>query len=224
MSAESIQKVLDKAYGVVAKGMGRPFEIYRPAELSDPLQAANYIFTQKASFSQDTKFNFVAKQGLSIWYAWTDGNLDNLFNLRNGDIFYNALENETYIMVGMEPHLYHQALKAPDRISLSRSGDAGYGDNDGTGFAPGNVLDGEVFATDVPCQILRPSSYGTAVYIPTTTNATDTIPNYEIYLDDTFNTILPRDKITDQFGNISEVQEKYTTDTGTRLICRGIPQ
>ena len=224
MSAESIQSKLDKAYGTVAKTLGRDFAIYRPDGIDNPIRSANYIYEQKASFSIDEKFKTVAKSGLSIWYAWTDARLGTLFNLKNGDILFNSLEDETYIIVGMEPHLAHQAIKANDRISISRAGDSGYGDNDGTGFAPGNIVAGEVVATNVPCQILQPSSYGLGGYVPVASNAEDSISNYEVYLNDTFNEIAIRDKLTDQFGNISEVQEKYETDTGTKLVCRGIPQ
>lgn len=224
MSAESIQKNLEKAYGKVAKALGRDFEIYRPATIDEPLQSANWIYTQKASFSLDEKYKKPTTSGLSLWYAWTDGRLDNLFNLQAGDILFNSLSNETYIMVGVEPHLYRQAIKANDRVTVSRAGASGYGDTDGTGFRPGNTAVDEVVANNVPCQILQPSSYGLNGYVPVASNAEDAIPNYEIHLNDTFNEIVTRDILTDQHGNMSEVQEKYDTDIGTKLVCRGIPQ
>lgn len=222
--ADSIQNKLDKAYGRVANTLGREFEIYRPVDISNPLQASNWIFTQNVSFSKDEKYSTTAKSGMSIWNAWLDGRLDNLFNLKNGDVLHSSLNNETYIVVGMEPHLTHQAIKANDRITIERSGSDGYGNADGTGFAPGNVSAGSIIATDVPCQILQPSSYGTSGYIPTLTNSEDAIPNFEIYMFDTSNEVAIRDKLTDQNGNISEVQAKFDTDIGTKLICRGIPQ
>jgi len=222
--ADNFQNKLDKAYGIVAKNLGRSFEIYRPASLDNPLQSSNYIDEKLVSFSKDEKYKSVSKSGLSLWLTWIDASLDNLFTLKNGDMFYDSQNNETYITVGMEPLLTHQSIKANNRISITRSGSTGYGDNDGTGFAPGNIATSSTIATNVPCQILQASSYGTAGYVPTTSNAEDTIPRLEIYLWDSNNEINIRDKFTDENGIEMEVQVITQTDVGTKILARGIPQ
>jgi len=222
--ADSIQKKLDKAYGKVAKLLGRDFDIYRRDTIDDPIQSAYWLDTQKVSFSKDDKYKASAKDGLSIWNAWMDGNLESHFDLQNGDILYSSATSETFMIVGIEPHLTHRAIKANGRITIIRAGATGYGNNDATGFAPGNVSTSTTIATEVPCQILQPSSYGAAAYIPAGNNATDNIPNFEIYLFDINKEVQIRDKITDASGNIAEVQAIYQTDVGTKLTCRGIPQ
>ena len=222
--ADSIQAKLDKAYGIVAKNLGRDFEIYRPATIDDPLNTANYIDTKLVSFSKDEKYKKGASSGMSLWNAWVDGRLESLFDLQNGDILYNSQTDETYIMVGMEPHLTHQAIKANQRIVIERSGSSGYGNADGTGFAPGNITGGAIIAQAVPCQVLQPSSYGVSSYINVSSNSEDSIPNFEIYMFDYKNEVNIRDKVTDFYGNTSEVQAIYHTDIGTKLTCRGIPQ
>ena len=224
IKAESIQNKLNKSYGIVAKVLGESYEVYRPASIDSPLDTANYIDTQKAGFSLDETYKAVSKSGASIWLAWIDGRLDNLFNLQNGDMLHDNDTNDTYIMVGITINLSHQALKANNRITVERAGSTGYGDNDGTGFAPGNAATTTVIGTEIPCQILQPSSYGNAGYVPVSSNAEDTIPNFEIYLWDSKKEISVRDKITDSLGNTSEVSSILQTDIGTKLICRGIPQ
>lgn len=222
--ADSIQRKLDKAYGKVAQTLGREFEVFRPSGLNNPLVSANYMFTEVASFSQDEKYKTKSKAGLSIWSAWINSQLGTLFELRNGDMLYNQSDNETYIMVGMEPHLTHQAIKADNRISVIRSGESGYGDNDGTGFAPGNSATDSLIAENVPCQIIESSSYGASGYIPVQNNTEDTLPRMDIFLWDLFSEIITRDKIVDENGNVMEVQVVTKTDIGTKLRVRGVPQ
>jgi len=225
--ADNIQRKIDKAYSIVAKQLGRPFEIYRASTLDDPLQSQNYINTQLATFTIDDKFAkppimMPPKKAPAYWIAWIDGQLDNLFSLQAGDILHDNQNDETYIMVGMYPHLLHQAITADNMISIQRVSSSVYGDDDGTGFAPGNVSTNITYATNVPCQILQINPNEASGYVPVSSKAKDIIPNYDIYLIDKNKEIKVRDIITDDMSNIMEVQSVHHSKSGTRAMCIGV--
>lgn len=220
--ADKLQSKLNKAYGIVASTLGREFSVYRSSTIDTPIQTENFIDNQLATFSKDKKYSSSAKSGLSIWETWIDGNFNNLFDIQNGDILHNDLNNETYIMVAIEPHLTHRSIKADSRITITRAGSTGYGNNDSTGFAPGNVSTDTTIGSNVPCQILETSSYGSSAYIPVASNSELDIPIYTIHLHDGSKEIQTRDLIIDENGNKSEVKQIEYSDIGVKLITRGI--
>ncbi len=223
MGAESIQNKLNQAYRIVAKQLGTPFEVYRPFALGNPIDSDNYIDEQLVAFSKDNKYATPPSGGLSLWRTWIDGRLNNLFDLENGDILFNPSTLDTYIMVGLDLHQTHQAIKAEHRVSFQRVTEAGYGDADGTGFAPGNVSTTTVYATDVPCQVIQQGAFGTQSYIPASTSTEDTIARYEIYLWDNSDTIEERDIII--YGTLQiQVQSISKTDIGLRVSARALPK
>lgn len=129
MSAASIQRKLNKAYGKVAKKLGFDSDIYRVSQSYDtPINTSNWIYNIKASFSQNNKFD--APVGSNIWLAWIDGTLDNKFDLKVGDIVADTETGRVYYMIDMHPLHPFRALETTTTISISTQvaySDAGEG-------------------------------------------------------------------------------------------------
>lgn len=213
--ADSIQRKLWKAYGKVGKALGKySFDIYRPtASFNNPLQDIYVIDNKVVAFSKDQTFTKPENQGVSLWYCWLDGRLEQLFDVRPGDYLYSEEAGETYYIASAGDQMYTQAIKTNDIVTISRSG---YSDG-GSGFQPGDMD----VATSLPCYIVQPSYQGgTAGYMPASGYATDSVPNYEIYLANTFNELQIRDVVIDSSGNRSQVLSIFSTDIGTKAITK----
>lgn len=208
--ADNIQNKLWKAYGKVAKSLGRPFDVYRSDVLTTPLDDANYLDNKLVSFSKDNKYSSANDQNLSLWLCWIDGRLTDLFDIQQGDILHNAETSETYIIVSAQKHLPIRALRSPNTVSIARSGYS----NSSNGFGPSDTE----IATNVPCNIKLPSSGGGAGgYIPASNVAQSAVPNFEIHLWDPANVIQIGDAVIDEQGNRSQVLAVTITDMGTKL-------
>lgn len=213
MSEEAIQRKLWMAYGKVAQKLGRPFEVYRSAVLTVPIQLSTWIFSTSAAFSQDDSYNSPLGEGLSIWRCWIDGNLDSLNDLQQGDFLHNTSTLETYFIGSVQRHLPIQAIKAPSRISINR---VGYS-NPVSGFTPGDTL----IAEDVPCWIQEPGSGGSDLgYIPAASYGRDALQSFSIYLWDPVNDIQIRDSVTDENNVRSQVVNIMTNELGTHLTTQ----
>ena len=129
MSAASIQKKLNKAYGKVARKLGFESDIYRVDDTYDnPIDTTNWIYNVKASFSQDSTYS--APVGSNVWLAWIDATLDTTFDLRVGDIIVDRETARVYYMIDMHPLHPYRALETNTTISISTNtkyGDAGFG-------------------------------------------------------------------------------------------------
>lgn len=118
MSAASIQKKLNKAYGKVGRKLGFESDIYRVSQSYDtPINTQNWIYNIKASFSQDNKFS--APVGSNVWLAWIDATLDNTFDLKVGDIVADRETGRVYYMMDMHPLHPFRALETNTTIGLS---------------------------------------------------------------------------------------------------------
>lgn len=216
MSQSSIQKKLYNAYGKIANVIGTDFDIYRPAELNNPIVDSNFMTTQKVSFSKDEKYKKPASEGLSIWNCWTNGNLEALFDIQQGDMLYSQEKGTTYYIASAEPLLPILAIRAPNRISVSNS--STYGDS-GTGYGPTATVE----ASSVPCYIMQPSSSDqSAGYVPASNYAVDGIPNFVMYVADPADQIDIRDSITDENGIKSRVLAIYKSDYGKKIVTKAV--
>ncbi len=117
MSAKSIQRKLNKAYGKVAKKLGFDCDIYRISQNYDtPISDANWLYNTKGSFSQNSSYN--APVGSNTWIAWIDGTLDNKFDLKEGDIVVDRETGLIYYMIDMHPLHPFRALQANNFVTI----------------------------------------------------------------------------------------------------------
>lgn len=210
--SEKWQNLLHKAYGKVSKQLGRNFSVYRSSVLTKPIQGANWIYQTDIAFSQDWSYGSAHDSGVSIWIAYVDGRYDNNFNIADGDYFYDAEREETYVIVSTQPHLDRRAIRVPNRITVER---VGYGDS-ALGFgATNNTIIGE----DVPCFVIGNSSLGESL-VPVSTYSKEAMLTFTIYLFDIASEIQIKDKITDENGNVSQVLAITRDDMGTKLLTQ----
>lgn len=211
--ADKIQQKIWKAFGKAGKKLGKPFELYRSAELTNPIQAKNYLDTKFSAFSLDEKFKRPPSESMPMWQTWVDGRLETHFDIQRGDFLYSPELNETYMIASAELHNTIQSIKCESTISLIRSG---YSDS-GSGFAPGDT---EV-ATSIPCSIQIGSPAGGHLgYIPAGTHLDESLQTAVIYTWDPANEIAVRDAITDNNSRRWNVLATEQTDVGTKLTVR----
>lgn len=126
MSAEALQRKLNKAYGKIAKKTGFPSDLYRAQSYDRPLQTSNWIESIDVAFSQNDKFN--APVGSNTWLAWIDASLGNKFDLEVGDIV-KSNSGSVYYIIDMHPLHPIRALETNSTITIATQG--GYGTTDG---------------------------------------------------------------------------------------------
>lgn len=208
-----IQRKLYKAYGKVANVLGEDFELFRTHELTDPLNPANFIDTKKASFSLNDKYTTTPKEGVNEWTCYTDGRLEALFDIQQGDFLRSVETQEKWMVTTAEVMLPIKAIKLPDTISVQR---AGYG-NSGSGFGPGDT---EV-ATNIPCLIDdgNPTN-GSLGYIPALNYQQEGRRVAIIWLNDANMEIEERDIVIDQNGKRLHVMSNERTPWGNKLIVQ----
>lgn len=143
MSAEAIQFKINKAYHKAGKKLGLEYNVYRPINNIDVLNANNFIATVNFSVSLNTQFSNTIKEQLPIWTVYSD-----YFVLEEGDFINN--QDRTFLIISKKELLPILALEVPDRVDIKQ---VSYSDT-GNGFEPSNPT---YLAKNVPAFI----SFGT---------------------------------------------------------------
>ena len=212
-TADSIQKALWKAYGMVGKTLGYDSTVYRSAVLDEPISPANIVFESKVAFSLDDKFAKTPGDGLNLWSAWIDGNDGKLFDVKQGDHIRRAKDGVIYFVANLEEHHRITAIKCDHTISVQR---VAYADS-ATGYG---ASDTEV-ADSIPCFLMLGGPKGGDLgYIPANSNLEETLQTATIYLWDGASTIQVQDAIVDDLSRRWQVRYIERSDLGTKLIVQ----
>lgn len=200
-----------KGYGKAGKKLGHTYEVYRPTELDEPIQSANYLDTKEVAFSLDQKFSKAPDQDkMYVYYCWIDARLEENHELQRGDILYRSETGDTWIVATVDPIEPVMAFKAKDTVSVYSV----VSSNTGSRFS----RDDKEEATDVPCYIdVKNPSGSNLGFVPGPTYGRDSYSFASIYLWDPDKEIQRGWNIVDQLGNRWEVQLVEETPIGTRL-------
>lgn len=146
MSAASIQRKLNKAYGKVARMTGYVSDVYRISQRPDyPIHPTNWMHSANASYSQDPRFS--APVGSNKWLTWIDPTLDQKFDLKVGDMLVDSFTEIVYYIIDMHPLHPIRSLECNTFIDVSATN--GYGDSgDGWGISTAKQI-----ATHVPAWV-----------------------------------------------------------------------
>lgn len=212
MSAASIQKKLNKAYGKVGRKLGFASDIYRPSQSYDtPINTSNWIHNTKASFSQDGKFS--APVGSNVWLAWIDATLDNTFDLKVGDIVVDTETSRVYYMIDMHPLHPYRALETNTTIAIASK--TTYSDQ-GMGWGQGHTQT----VSNIPAWVSTTGSRSIdGGFIPARTAMSQSSDQYTIQLWMPEGSISTNDAITLRDGTVLTVTSSMWDIRGYKLTA-----
>lgn len=131
MSAKSIQSKINNAYKKAGKILGFEYNIFRPINNINVLDASNYIETVNLSVSLNESYSSTIKEQTPIWTVYSDYNI-----LEEGDFVFNEEFNRTFLIVSKKEQLPILGIELPDRIDIKQ---VQYTDS-GNGFEPSNTV------------------------------------------------------------------------------------
>lgn len=212
MSAASIQRKLNKAYGKVGRKLGFESDVYRVSQSYDnPIDTPNWIYNIKSSFSQDNKFS--APVGSNVWLAWLDATLDNTFDLKVGDIIADRETGRVYYMMDMHPLHPYRALETNTTISLATS--TKYNDN-GFGWSQSQT----VSLNNIPAWVSTTGSRSIdSGFVPARTATVQSSDQYTIQLWMPEGSISNNDQITLRDGTVLTVTSAMWDIRGYKLTA-----
>jgi len=142
----TIQRHIDKGYGIAAGKLGSPVSIYRPKSPDTPISSANFVATLNSGFDIDPRFNHKQPGGYAhpIYFALAD-----LTDLREYD--YLNTPTHTYFVGAVEPLRPALVIQCNRVASVYRPATA----TPGPAYYGGNVTGlGNPVLRNFPCSIL----------------------------------------------------------------------